>query len=186
MNCAADIFFYDNALHADGDQSVGEPESTLPASVRTLLHEVGHALHQRPSRAALCKLDKDEAGFNARIAEYNHRADTLNREQGKMSARERQREADWLKAETKDIAAKRKPLEVHAKEAKRLAKEGPVVESYLHALGDETPPTAYAETSPAESFAESCSLYRTDPAALKRLLPGVFDDFERGEHLNGL
>ena len=186
VNCAADIFFYDNALHADGDQFVGEPESPLPSSVRTLLHEVGHALHQRPSRAAMCKLEKEEAAFNARVAEYNHRADTLNREQGKMSAKERQHETDWLKTETKEIAADRKSVEEHAKEAKLMAKEGPVLESYLHALGDETPPTAYAETSPAESFAESYSLYRTDPAALKRLLPAVFEYFERGEHLNGL
>jgi hypothetical protein len=60
---------------------------------------------------------------------------------------------------------------------------GPVLEAYGKALGKASPPTVYGETSAKESFAESFSLYRADPAALKRLLPQVYDFFARGGHL---
>jgi hypothetical protein len=37
-----------------------------------------------------------------------------------------------------------------------------------------------------ESFAESFSLFRSDPAALRRLLPRVHAFFAAGEHLRAM
>ncbi len=183
VDCDAEILFYDSALKSDTDQFVGEPEAPLPASARTLLHEVGHALHQRPGRLAWCALERHERGLNERIQKANDRAERFNRGQGELSESDRQREFAAIEAEERAINDDRAAFEREATEARGADAEGPALAGYRRALGAASPPTAYGETSPTESFAESYSLYRADPAALRRLLPAVFAYFERGEHL---
>lgn len=181
--CKAEIFFYDGALKADADQFVGEPESPLPTSVRTLLHEIGHALHERPGRLLACDLERRQKAFNDRIADLNRRAAAFNRDQRKMAAKAAKAAYADLQADQKALKKERDDLEDLADDLEADMKKGPVIAAYLKALGKASPPTAYAETSGRESFAESYSLYRTDPAALKRLLPKVYAFFEAGGHL---
>lgn len=182
-NCQAEILFYDSALKSDTDQFVGEPEAPLPASARALLHEVGHALHQRPGRVAWCNLERRQKTLNERIAASNERGERFNREQQSLSGLDRQREIAAIEAEQRAINDDRAAFEREAAEARSLVQTGPLLESYWKAHGTRPAITRYAETSPKESFAESYSLYRADPAALKRLLPDVFAYFERGDHL---
>lgn len=183
-NCQAEIFLYDSALKSDTDQFVGEPESPLPTSTRTLLHEVGHALHQRPGRVAWCNLERRMKSINDRVAASNARGERFNRDQASLSGPDRKRELAAIEAEQKDIAADRKAFDRETAEARELVEGGPLLESYRKVLGKHSAVTRYGETSIKESFAESYSLYRADPAALKRLLPDVFAYFERGQHLS--
>jgi hypothetical protein len=182
-DCKAEIFLYDSALRSDSDQFVGEPEAPVATSVRTVLHEVGHAIHQRPGRVAWCAVERKERELRDRIGAVNARGQKFNREQRSLSAKDRDREIAALEAEQRALEGQKDALERQAAAARRVMDRGPVLEAYGKALGKASPPTVYGETSAKESFAESFSLYRADPAALKRLLPQVFDFFARGGHL---
>lgn len=182
-DCKAEIFLYDTALRSDSDQFVGEPEAPVATSVRTVLHEVGHAIHQRPGRLAWCAVERKERALRERVEALNKRGQAFNRGQGRLSAKDRERELGAIKAEQKALETEKSAFEQQVKEARKAVDRGPVLEAYGKVLGKASPPTAYAETSAKESFAESYSLFRADPAALKRLLPQVHDFFARGGHL---
>lgn len=182
-DCKAEIFLYDTALRSDSDQFVGEPEAPVATSVRTLLHEVGHAIHQRPGRLAWCAVERTERALRERVEALNTRGQAFNRGQGRLSAKDRERELSAIEAEQKALEAEKTALERQVAEARKLIARGPVLEAYGKVIGKASPPTAYGETSEKESFAESYSLFRADPAALKRLLPQVHDFFARGGHL---
>lgn len=171
--CKARVLIFDAALHADAWKFIGEPEAPLQASIKTLLHEFGHAIHSRPGRMLLCDLERREHTLQGQINAFNRRPEAQRR--GPEAARA----AQAIKAE---VAA----LERDAKRARHFVERGPVIDAYLRALGKGSPPTRYGATAPSESFAESFALYRADPAALQRLLPAVFAFFERGEHLKVL
>jgi hypothetical protein len=109
------------------------------------------------------------------------------------------KKADAAMAEiTESMAAFQKTLD----EAKRVADErgatmkahqaaikastieqpSPLLTAYQALLGEDDWPTLYGRTSIDESFAESFAIFKTDPEALKRVLPKVFDWFEAGKH----
>ena len=50
-------------------------------------------------------------------------------------------------------------------------------------IGERGRVSAYAETNPAEHYAEMFELYTVDPAALRRLYPDAADWFVAGRHL---
>ena len=69
--CEAEIRIYNRSFSIDRFQFVGEPSRPLPASARTVLHEVGHAIHNRPGRLAYCDFVSDQNAFKKRIDRYN-------------------------------------------------------------------------------------------------------------------
>jgi len=169
QGCGGRVLIFDAALHADAHKFAGEPEAPLQSSVQTIVHEFGHALHQHPGRMLACSVDRRSKAVNARVAAFN-----------KKPGRQRTAaEADAIQAEVKAV-------ERDAKRAFKMAERGPVLDAYARALGKSSPPTRYGASSIRESFAESFALFRTDPAALKRLLPAVFDFFDRGDHVRAL
>lgn len=185
--CAAQVLVFDSALHADADQFVGEPEAPLQSSARTFLHEFGHALHNHPGREAWCTIDRAQNELARRVTELNVRGQRFNaRPESARRGPEAQREARALDAEVEAVERAGKALEADARRALALVERGPVLEAYARALGGGSAPTRYGTVSLAESFAESFSLFRSDPAALRRLLPAVSVFFERGEHLRAM
>ena len=183
-DCAASIFIFDVAFRADQDQFVGTPEAPWPTSTRTFLHEVGHAIHERPGRDGMCKLMADQRKYNARTLQLRARIEAFNR--GSRKGADQKTENAAIEVERDAVEKSLKAFERNHQEVQRLQKKSPILSSYAKALGQSSPPTRYAETSMKESFAESFSLYRADPEALRRLLPAVFAYFERGEHTTGL
>ena len=69
--CEAEIRIYNRSFSIDRFQFVGEPSRPLPASARTVLHEVGHAIHNRPGRLAYRSFVSDQNAFKKRIDRYN-------------------------------------------------------------------------------------------------------------------
>lgn len=67
-----------------------------------------------------------------------------------------------------------------------MAERGPVLAAYERALDGKPAPTRYGEASLRESFAEAFSLFRADPAALRRVLPRAFSWFEGGGHVRAI
>jgi cell division protein FtsB len=163
------VLIFDAALHADAHKFAGEPEAPLQSSVQTIVHEFGHALHQHPGRMLACSVDRRSKAVKARVAAFNK----------KPGNKRTQAELDAIQAEVKAIEREVKRIE-------KMGKGGPVIDAYARALGKASHPTRYGASSLVESFAESFALYRTDPAALKRLLPAVFDFFERGDHVRAM
>ncbi len=185
--CAAQVLVFDSALHADADQFVGEPEAPLQSSARTFLHEFGHALHNHPGREAWCTIDRAQNALARRVTDLNLRGQRFNaRPESARRGPEAQREARALDAEIEAVERAGKALEADARRALELVERGPVLEAYARALGGRSAPTRYGTVSLAESFAESFSLFRSDPAALRRLLPSVSAFFERNEHLRAM
>jgi cell division protein FtsB len=169
QGCGGRVLIFDAALHADAHKFAGEPEAPLQSSVQTIVHEFGHALHQHPGRMLACSVDRRSKAVKARVAAFNK----------KPGNKRTQAELDAIQAEVKAIEREVKRIE-------KMGKGGPVIDAYARALGKASHPTRYGASSLVESFAESFALYRTDPAALKRLLPAVFDFFERGDHVRAM
>jgi hypothetical protein len=178
-NCMAEIRVYNRSFQADRWQFVGSAFQPLPSSTRTVLHEVGHAIHNRPSRTAFCQYEKSLKGLQKRISDYNRAAKTARR------TKNRKLEAQ-LSTEVKVIERLKRRVKIQGERTAKLAKRGPVIDAYARVIGRKSAPTAYGKTSIRESFAESFSLYRADKAALRRLLPKVYDWFHAEGHLKAM
>jgi hypothetical protein len=81
----------------------------------------------------------------------------------------------------RDVAARKS-----AGFAESIEERGPVLAAFEAALDGNEAPTVYGEESLAEAFAESFSLFKTDPAALERVLPDVARWFANGGHVEAL
>jgi hypothetical protein len=178
-NCKAEIRVYNRAFESDRWQFVGSPYQPYPSSTRTVLHEVGHAIHNRPSREAFCKYERQSNELKARIATYNAATRKANRTRNRKAIQRLSMEAKRIQKTKRDVTAL-------GHRAVRLAERGPVIAAYAKVIGSRSAPTAYGRTSIRESFAESFSLYRADPSALRRLLPRVSKWFHRGGHLKAM
>ena len=179
--CSARIELFDGALAADETNFAGEPERPMPESVRMLVHEIGHAIHRAPGREALCAVEAERAVLERR------RDDLSRRITAWQDGRRLKADRDALAEERTAFDTEVEGFESRGREAAALVhRNGPVLEAYAQALGDGSPPTRYGALSLGESFAESFSLYRADPAALERLLPRVRAFFARDEHLRAL
>jgi len=178
-NCKAEIRIYDRAYKADKWQFVGSAYRPIPSSTRTVLHEIGHAIHNRPGRLAFCKYESFGRKVQARIERYNANLKAARKRRSPGDAKR-------LKAESEAIERDKAKLARLSNRALRLSKEGPVLAGYRKALAGKPAPTVYGESSIQESFAESFSLYRADPMALKRLLPRVHRWFANRGHLKAL
>lgn len=181
QGCAARIELFDRAFANDDTNFVGEPELALPASLLTILHEIGHAIARRPAREASCAATRAQARFNMHVEEFNNRVGNFNALPASARARA---ESFALDRERSEVEQERAQLADRWKAVAELADDdGPVLRAFGAALGRQRGPTRYSFESLEESFAESFALFRSDPEALRRLLPSVSDFFERGEHL---
>lgn len=183
-NCDARIFVFDAAFRGDRVSFVGEPAAPLHDNVRTLLHEYGHAIHKRPSRVAVCRVDRDlpliqerQRAFNARVAAFNHVPASARSAATSASILD---ERDALERDTASFERRQRAA------VEGMNADGPVLEAYARVIGNDSAPTRYGAVSLGESFAESFSLFRSDPAALRRLLPRVHAFFAAGEHLRAM
>ncbi len=174
--CTAEIRVYNRAFDMDKLQFVGAPNRPYPASMRTVLHEVGHAIHSQPSRMAACQLQTQEQKLNTRIKRYNRRLAVARQ-------RNDRRLAEQLETESRAIGRARKKLKSLAKAVESLMDRGPVLKAYQAATGSSPAPTVYGRSSLKESFAEAFALFRSDRAALKRAMPKAYEWFARGGHL---
>jgi hypothetical protein len=168
--CKAEIRVYNRAFEMDGLQFVGPPNRPYPASVRTVLHEVGHAIHSRPSRMAACQLHAQQQRLRTRIKTYNRRLAIARKRNDRQLAKR-------LAGESRSIGKARQKLKRLAQAVESLVERGPA------AIGKSPAPTAYGRSSLKESFAEAFALFRSDPAALKRTMPRAHRWFSSGGHL---
>ena len=183
-NCDARIFVFDAAFRGEHTNFAGEPEAPLHDNVRALVHEYGHAIHKRPARIGICFIDEELPRIQERQRSLNARVSAFNRTPSGSRSR----------AESDAIAQVRDTLEhdtASFEQRQRSAVEavgadGPVLAAYAEVIGNDSPPTRYAQVSLGESFAESFSLFRADPAALQRLLPKVYEFFASGAHLRAM
>lgn len=131
-----------------------------PASYRTILHEAGHAVETHKQREALWKYSEATQKYNDAIKNKAPKADI-----------------DALRAEY-NAAKKAYDGETTAKGSKTLSD----FSAYVKKNKIENP-TDYAGTNPADFFAESYMLYKTDPTALQTANPLLYDYFKQGKHL---
>ncbi len=150
------IALFDWALEVDRWNFVGSPSAPVPASVQSLVHEVGHAFADAPRRELQLQWE----------ALYDVDA-TL------MSDHELE---DWyddrkaLMRRTRSLGRRGPVLDAY-REAIRGGPRGP---------------TRYGRRNVHESFAEAFGLYKTDPRALGRVMPLALVWFESGGHIVAL
>ena len=85
--CNAQIHMYDRAFAADRLQFTGDPGKPSQAALRSLLHEIGHAIHHRPSRKAWCNYEAFKSRGEARPAnQWGQQAQNLDASGGPVLA----------------------------------------------------------------------------------------------------
>lgn len=190
-NCRASIRVFDRAFAARRVQFVGPVERPLPGPVMALLHELGHALHNRPGRLAFCEYEFMLADRNRRAEALGPRIDAFNAlvpraNRGEAKARaEIERLQGPIAAEQAAIAKLDGRIEAALARARSLGKRGPVIDAWVAAVG-EGAPTDYGRSSPIEAFAEAFALYKADPEALRRALPAAHAFFASGRHVRAM
>lgn len=191
-NCRAHVSVYDRAFAARGVQFIGPVAKPLPGPVMALLHEVGHAIHNRPGRLAFCHYEWLVDDRNRRAAKLGERIDAFNARVKRANAGDAgaRAEVQRLKGSIGDeqaaVAALDERIGEAFAEARRMTRGGPVIDAYLAAVGAGASPTDYGRQSETESFAEAFALFRADPAALRRALPEAHAFFARGGHIEAI
>jgi len=182
------IEVYDEAV-LSSSRFVGPVGEPVHPTVFILLHELGHAIADAPFRSQirehearrksfnhqLHQFEADRSAFNAAISAHNAHPDPATAkalDRTRLSLEARQQE---LNDENARIAALGKQIQ----DASELT---PVGTRYAKRFGALSP-TLYGQVSADEAFAEAFALYYTDPAALKRTVPGAWQWFRAGEHL---
>ena len=155
------IEIYDCAFRDDDIVFTGDPRAPDRASVRILLHELGHALAGDPVHRFYQSVE--------RVSEDGKRLTLESAAAGGFASAELTKLAERLRAVVQRVAAAG-PL-------------GPAVTAFSRLPGANGGITSYGRQSPAEAFAEAFSLYHADPEALRRVCPAALEFFERGGHL---
>jgi len=182
------IEIYDHAL-MPATRFVGDPWSPKPDALRTLLHEMAHALAFSEFRASvaavLVLLDELETltanardhvdRMNQLVAQYNMAPSRAihGRLQEMKVELERYRERQGQIQ--RDIEASDTGLEIKRRSAAAVAFEA--------VLAGKSAPTWYGQRSAEEAFAECYSLFLADPAALDRALPEAYAWFEARNYM---
>ena len=191
QGCETRIYIYNNSLDAARYQFVGDPSAPVEPMTLTALHEMGHALHERPSYLAGCELDRQIDAVERQHEEYNDQVSARNRVAKRVgndrSAAARLGELDEeLNEALRQLHHARAKIKLDRYRVAALTHRGPVIAAFERALGDDQPPTRYGEVSSKEAFAESFALFHADPNALRRASPRLHTWFARGAHLDAL
>jgi hypothetical protein len=159
------VVLFDNAFKSS-QRRYGESGRFVTETVRMIAHEIGHAVESTEPRVAR----EADADSTKKTKQERKEATSETGWRWKIVEEEGKRLWDYQHA-TKDTAF----TEALQADATRPAKDEPkgIVSITEY-------PTKYDETGDQlrEMYAESFSLYVTDPETLKRLRPSVYDYFE--------
>lgn len=173
----------DGAFSADRDLFVGSFQRPLPASTQLILHEIGHAL----SDGARAELQREryraQATYRAAVTRINALQPLLEQTPPGPALAAVQREIDGLQQEMKRAE---QSYETHTARVQEAWVQSQVRGAYARTRGEEPGPTRTGQESMEQSFAESFSLFRADPEALRRIYPAVYDWFARDEHVEAI
>jgi hypothetical protein len=143
-----------------------DPNSTMadvPIGRFNLLHEIGHAIEIAELRRARAESDEAWAAYEAAKNEYDAASPA---EQKKLLARVK-------KLDAADDAARKR---LDAARGRSLAEFGTRIKG-KPAL------TEFAQTSPAQAFAEGFALYKIDPSGIGKNYPELAEWFKKQGHL---
>jgi len=164
-----------------------------------VLHEVGHAI-------SAADLLRAERRMKSKVGDFNRLVDASNDDIGRYNAAVRRSNAGDSRARGRlgalrtaarasrraaeaarpsAIEARRKYVAL-ARDFKRRSPRQGIFDDYRRLLKGKRGPTRYGRTNLKESFAESFSLFKTDPRALRRFSPELLAWFERGGHTERL
>ena len=121
-NCSAHIRVFDSAFEADRWQFVGSAQQPRKASVRIVLHEIGHAIEKHDSLQAYCRYQRAYTALNARIARFNRA-----QKKSSQSAEARTTQAMEYRA----IDTEKKRMEKDVARIEKYSERGPVLDQYL-------------------------------------------------------
>ena len=165
-DCYEEIQIFNRAMTAERYTFVGSSQKAYPSTTFSILHEIGHALHNKPTRQLQCQLIREYQAYKKSVKRANQTRNPKKRAQRIHKVKQTESRLNEMQ-----------------RQVKRFQKQGPVLKAYKAVIGNQAPPTLYGETSLRESFAESFALYHLDPQALKRLLPKVYFWFKEQKHL---
>ena len=150
------IDVFDAAFTLDGEQFCGEPTAPRSYLLVPFLHELGHAI------------------ADARMREMGLANLELRKKFEALKAEGKATDADFKAAD----GAVRKLLAIDSANAKGR----PAERELITVFPQNKSPTTYGRSKPAEHFAESFTLWKNDPAAMKRISPEAAAWFEAGKH----
>lgn len=173
------INLFDVEPGTDTAQFIGEPDHPHPLPSMCILHEIGHAIADHP-----------RAKMNEECHQQIEEAKKLIEQWNALKSAGQTESPEGLVLGNKLIELKQK-REEHDLRHERLRasyrrSEGPVHAAFLAVRGPDKGPTKYGRTDVEESFAESFSLYKADPEALRRIYPDVLDWFMSGGHIQAM
>ncbi len=170
---AGRIELYDNLIAADRYMFIGQPHAPQPASVRAILHEVGHALA--------------DVSYTAAQRDLIDAVNAYQSDEKKLSKWIESREGDVpSEEEVGEFLDKIHRVEVTTHRVRHVGPEGPVIRAFRRARGSGRGPTLYSEDDIEESFADSFALFRADPEALRRIDADALAWFASQGHLSAL
>ena len=169
------IEMYDCAFAAESYGFVGSADRPLAPSVRTIVHEIGHALAKRQITDLLDRM-------LASYPEAKELADEFNRQRYVAS----HSELGHFRKMSEEITAISQILtRWNAAMTTGVGNTSPILADFDRVRGT-TGFTAYGRWSSDEAFAEAFSLYRADPEACKRISPEASAFFAAGRHIPAL
>lgn len=170
---AARIELYDNLIAADRYMFIGQPHAPQPASVRAILHQIGHALAEASQAAA-------QRDLMSAVSAYQS-------DEKKLSQWIESREGEApTEEQVGDFLDKIHRVEVTSHRVQHVGPEGPVIRAFRRARGNSSGPTLASESDVEESFADSFALFRSDPEALRRIDADALTWFGSHGHLSAL
>ena len=170
---AARIELYDNLTTTDRYMFIGQPHAPQPASVRAILHEIGHALA--------------DASYTAAQRDLLTAVTAYQSDEKKLSKWIESREGDApTEEEVGEFLDKIHRVEVTTHRVRHVGGEGPVIRAFRRARGSSSGPTLYSESDIDEAFADSFALFRADPEALRRIDADALAWFSSQGHMSAL
>lgn len=177
-----------------GFRFVGPVERPAPFALFLLVHELAHVIAVAPDIARVQRLaasmlsyDMDRAKYAAAVAHYNEQVALAEAQTERQSADNEQlyQVLEELELERLALEARRGAIEaeVEAVGALDLARQ-PAAGAWVAFLDGRPAPTLYGRLADAEGFADAFALWKLDPEALERAVPGAVAWFDSGAHLD--
>lgn len=162
------IDVFDNLFAARRTAFIGTPDAPIADPVRTLLHELGHAISDAEGRAVA--LVANAAVDDARLAQAAWKATPADMAL-KQVAVDKTKGANGLR------------VKAVAGDKAEMAAGGRLVErEFAKILEPGKAVTTYGRTNATESFAEAFWMFKADLEALKRVSPAAAAWFTAGNH----
>ncbi len=180
------ITMYDLAFPASTTR-FGKPGDISDETVRAVEHEVGHAVDLLPLRKAWANLESKQKAFETAFAQFENPPGSKNyRFPSTEQARFNKLQAQITAAETSLSSARSESGERYQRDKSgtwEMVEGGTAAGSieFRQAAAKDGGKriTKYSNKEWQEYYAESFSLYMSDPGTLQRLRPNVFAFFQR-------